>query len=160
MRTIYAITSNIILYALATILVTGCGKGGSSSGGSPTAPADPSTPGGPGCKAVNSVWQSDTNSERHDFTNLNVNYQAYTFVGYNGVNCNSQTAKLYAATPVPASYGFQYQIEMVNNNPAIGCDYWEDGTQHTHASGLLMLSCTKLTICRAVNDPNNCKTFH
>lgn len=156
----------LLIIGFLMVLVS-CGKSGGStpiSGGVPTAPIPTPTP-GPGCKDLGSSWTATTDSESHNLSGIPLSSAAwtnYTYTGYNGVSCPG-SIKIYVANQVVIDAGFDFIVEFQNNSPAVGCEFWQDGTptSATHGSALLKLECLTITLCRDVNaNAADCQEFN
>ncbi len=159
--------TTIVVMALLILIVMlmGCGSGGgagSSDGSTPNPNSPVIPPGGtPSCKPLGSLWNSTTNFEQHDFRGLALNlvgWTPYGYIGWNNVACPAtdvgvviQGIKLYPSGPASTNAGFPYTIEFHNNYPAVGCNYYQDGTgpSAVHGSAVVKLECNKLTICKS-----------
>ncbi len=145
------------------ILLVGCGKGGSETAGSGAVTNPPGLDST--CKSIADIWTSTTDSEKHDFRNLQLTstiWTAYTYTGYNGTLCN-QSIKIYTGNSVVQAAGFHYTMEFQNNSPAVGCDFYQDGSgpSTTHGSAHAKIECNKITICKTIlQAAGECQEFN
>lgn len=126
------------------------------------------------CKPLQSVWYSTANQEQHDFTNLQIDSPDwstdYVYRGTGFEVCEDYSvveAKIYSGDSSLTDYGFEYQLEIQNNNPPEGCGMWQDGTgsyyghSETHASAVIKIECNKMTLCRTpTNNEGLCHEFN
>jgi hypothetical protein len=158
------------LILVGQILLIGCGQPGANS-----TVNNPVTGNPPGldnsCKAFRSAWQSTSDNERHDFTNVVIQarptvgspvFTDYSYIGFDGSACPqpgqpSQIA-IYDGPPAVTSIGFHYMIEFKNNFPSVGCANWQDGSTGKHGSAIVKVECNKVTLCQGVNLVE-CKEF-
>lgn len=156
------------LMTILLLTLTACGSGGGSNSGSSAAVpgVDPSLPAT--CKNLYSVWQSDTDLEKHDFTTLangSSNYD-YGFIGSSGTTCGyaSDPSKNVTAQITAMSGGaYQAQLALVASDAMTGvCAlYTPPGSVGGRYSNALIITstCDEIQICIPYG-AGTCKTFH
>jgi hypothetical protein len=105
-------------HLILIFLLAACAK--NQPTGATLAPGLPLTPGV--CKGLKALWTSTTDSEVHDWRNLDFTYQfkPYSYVGTNGANCNQQM-KWFMFTPEINGSSFEFDLQ---NSPGAGCKRW------------------------------------
>lgn len=162
----------LILICFVTLTLVACGsKGG---GASPAAaPVSPTEPLDPSCKPIESVWTSDSDLERHDFSGFThgVTTVDYEFRGSDGAVCGYSTNpnhELNAGLEVPSDYGlsgveWNYRL-FLNYSLAIGgtCGTYGSSPADPTQVAFIKFGCNSLEICRGSNTTqlSNCKSFH
>lgn len=161
---------NILILLVAMTLV-GCAAGGGTASSVPVV-STPLPAVVPGCKALNSVWTSTTDSERHDFTNVLHNVPAaYVFQGRTGQTCgfpNNPSNSLTVLVETPADYQYSsrpwdYRLNLTYSLALGGdCATYGTGPLDKMQVAFIKVSCNAIQICNGTNDvaPFNCKTFN
>lgn len=146
------------------ILISGCasGKGDGSKGGTTTPTITPV------CKDLFSVWQSTTDQESHDFTQLTgeVVLQEYQYTAYDGAICgyvNNPNQNLSAQLVATPNVAWDYRLEM-NYSLAMGgqCATYEVNGSIGHrqqTAYIIETACNQIKICVDANVPSTCKIF-
>ena len=150
------------LICILTLILVGCGKGGSSPVLGAPAPGLP--PGLPGtCKSLYSVWNSMTDSEQFDFTSLQgaaVN-STYTYHASDNSVCGQAGLSSQIVQPSGFPTG-QYELNLVFSVTPVGAclNYVPPGSiQNRYADAILEMStCNQLQVCIPYG-AGTCKTF-
>jgi hypothetical protein len=156
---------NVIL--ILSLTLTACG-GGSSGGNSDNGrPID--LP--PTCKGLYDVWNSTTDLERHDFTNLSGGNLSsdYSYRAGDGQTCSyianpnhSIEAQIQTAAQLGifnAPYEWRLRMEYSLEIGGSCATYRVNNTSPNHNAYLVMTGCNELQICE-VSTMNDCKTFN
>lgn len=155
------------------LLLTACGGSG---GGTEAGGIDDGTPEGipPTCKNLYSVWQSISDLEMHDFSNLYGGgiLQEYEYKAYDGVTCgyvsnpnHNLTAQILSAASLGLTVPWEYQLKM-RYSLAMGgqcATYQVPGSigAKDQVAYIVMTSCNEIQICEDAfaSALGSCKIF-